>query len=288
MRALVTGGRGFIGSHIVDALDEVGVSVTVLDNGLSGANENPGADYGEDADENDIRFSFDVDQAFHWSEPDVVFHCAAIARTPWCIEDPVLCYETNVMGTLNVLEAARREMTVNGRAVRVVLSSSNITLAAPTPYWASKRALEDMVEVYSKLYGVSVMALRYSNVYGERQSEEGLSPNVFAAFRKAKRETGRITLTGDGEQTRDFTHVTDIVRGNLLAGNSKWCGVLDLCTGRNVTMNYVARELFGSDVEYIDERVGDVKHIVQDPGRAKEILGWVPIIRLEDGIKDVL
>jgi UDP-glucose 4-epimerase len=213
---------------------------------------------------------------------DGVFHFAAIARTPWCIEDPVLAYETNVMGTLNVLEAARQ-----CNVKRVVLSSSNVVYAFLTPYRTSKEALEDLAATYAAMYNVSVVCLRYSNVYGPRQLETGPSPNVFAALRKSKRELGKLVITGDGEQTRNYTHVSDIVRGNLLAMQSTFVGNIDLCTGIGVSLNTVAK-YFDCPVEYTKERPGDVKHIIQDPQPALNILGWTALISLERGIPDVL
>ncbi|HWB33733.1 MAG TPA: NAD-dependent epimerase/dehydratase family protein [Candidatus Paceibacterota bacterium] len=277
MNYLITGGKGFIGSHIAELLLKEGHNVRVIDSGLMGSREIPGVQYFVA----DIR---DIDAIeLYFEGADVVFHTAAIARTPWCVDDPVLCYQTNVMGSINVLEAARRK-----NVKRVVLSSSNIVYAAETPYKQSKLAMEAIANVYTELYGVPTMCLRYSNVYGPGQREDGPGPNVFAAFRTALREKGAITITGDGEQSRDFTHVSDIARANLLAAKSSYTGALDLCTGRNVTMNYVAKELFKAPVNYIGDRKGDIKHIIQKPDQAKEILGWSAQVRLEDGIKDVL
>jgi UDP-glucose 4-epimerase len=215
-------------------------------------------------------------------KPDGIFHCAALARTPWCIDAPSLCFEANVRGTHSVLEAARMCGTP-----RVVLSSSNIVYAAETPYKASKLMGEQWARAYAETYKMSVISLRYSNVYGPRQSEKGPSPNVFASLRKRKRETGYVEITGDGEQSRDFTHVGDIVRAQLLAMNSSFCGEIDLCTGVNYTMNDVAK-LFGGEVKYLPERPGDVKHIVQDPKPAFEKLGWRYRVTLKDGIKDCI
>jgi UDP-glucose 4-epimerase len=216
------------------------------------------------------------------SDTDVVFLTAAIARTPWCIDDPLLCYHTNVIGALNVLEACRRK-----NVKRVVLSSSNVVYAFDTPYRTSKEALERLGDTYVKMYGQSVISLRYSNVYGPRQLETGPSPNVFAALRKAKRELGKLLITGDGEQSRDFTHVYDIAAGNCAAALSNYCGTVDLCTGVNTSLNTVAK-YFNCPVEYIPERPGDIKHIVQDPNPAKEILGWEAQVKLAQGIRDVL
>lgn len=156
-----------------------------------------------------------------------------------------------------------------------------------TAYRATKEMGELWGQVYQESYGVSVISLRYSNVYGPRQSELGPSPNVFAALRKAKKEKGYLEITGDGEQSRDFTHVSDLVRGQLAAMTSSYCGVIDLCTGRNWTLNQVAR-MFDCPVRYLPERVGDVKHIRQDSTGAETLLGWKYSVELPDGITDCL
>ena len=277
-KLLVTGGAGFIGSHLVDELCRTHNRVTVIDSLRSGfaGQVHPRANLIQ----RDIRNFREIADLF--SGQDGVFHLAAIARTPWCIEDPVLCYETNVMGTLHVCEAARQ-----AKVPRVVLSSSNVVYAFMTPYRTGKEAGEGIGTTYAEMYGQSVISLRYSNVYGPRQSETGPSPNVFAALRKSRRDEGRLIITGDGEQTRDFTHVSDIVQGNLAAMRSTHCGVVDLCTGKNWSLNQVAR-WFGGQIVYIADRPGDVKHIVQDPAPAREILGWAATVDLADGIRDVL
>jgi UDP-glucose 4-epimerase len=137
------------------------------------------------------------------------------------------------------------------------------------------------------MYGLSVICLRNSNVYGSRQSELGPSPNVFSALRKHKRETGYVQITGDGTQSRDFTHVSDIVSGHICAMETTTIGIFDLCTGVNNTLNDVAK-YFDCPIQYLPERSGDVKHIYQDPNSALEQLGWKSKITLEEGIKDFL
>ena len=277
-RCIVIGGAGFIGSHIADALLAQDACLDVIDNMRSGNFDN--LSYMIDFFRFDIR-DFKKLCGF-LKDTDYVFLTAAIARTPWCIKDPILCYETNVMGTLNVLEACRLN-----NVKRVVLSSSNVVYAFDTPYRTSKEALERLKDTYVAMYGQSVIALRYSNVYGKRQSELGESPNVFAALRKSKKETGALTITGDGEQSRDYTHVSDIVEGNLKAALSDNCGTIDLCTGVNTSLNEVAK-YFECPVNYVEERPGDIKHIRQDPKPAKDILGWEYSVPLSEGIKDVL
>lgn len=277
---VVTGGCGFIGSHMVDKLIYLKHKVVVIDNLSNGSLENLNKDA---IFENvDIRnFSLVLDCMSKY-KIDGIFHFAAIARTPWCIENPLLAYETNVMGTLNILESARIH-----KIQRIVVSSSNVVYAFLTPYRTSKEAVEGLANTYRDMYGMSVISLRYSNVYGKRQSENGPSPNVFAALRKSKKENGYLTITGDGTQTRNYTHVSDIVSGNLLAMFSNYSGTIDLCTGISIPLNQAA-SYFNCDIKYIDERPGDIKHIVQCPDEAFRVLGWKHQIQLEEGIKDVL
>lgn len=279
---LVTGGCGFIGHHFLQHLIRQAecAKVTVLDNQSSG---NFVCD--------DARVVYhQVDIANHaqirpfFDGVDAVFHFAAIARTPWCIEDPLLCVHVNIVGTANVLEASRQ-----AAVKRVVLSGSNVALAGPTLYRTSKQCVEQMAEVYHELYGLSVCALRYSNVYGKGQREDGIGPNVFAAFRMQKRANGKIRVTGDGEQTRDFTHVSDIVRANWLAYQSDYCGpALDICTGETWSMNQIVRDFFQCEIEHVADRPGDKKHIPQDPAPALAAIGYKFEARLPDHIKDCL
>lgn len=285
MKYLVTGAAGFIGSHLTDRLILDGHKVLALDNFSSGFKKQ--INRAANMMQMDLRSFEGLLQVIDVFQPDGVFHLAAIARTPWCMSEPRLAAQVNVIGTLNVLEAVRRL-----NIPRVVLSSSNVVYAAHTPYRASKEMLEMWAKVYDESYGVSSICLRYSNVYGTRQSELGPSPNVFAALRKSKRENGYLEITGDGEQSRDFTHVSDIVEGNVLAMKSDYRGTLDLCTGVNWSLNEVAG-MFGctaddKTVRYLPERHGDVKHIVQDPVPAQEILGWKATVALPEGIQDCL
>ena len=278
---IVTGGCGFIGSHMVDKLISLGYKVIVLDNLLSGNIENLNK---EAIFENVDITNFNLLQSIidKYDNIDGIFHFAAIARTPWCIENPILCYNTNVNGTINILEISRKK-----NIKRIVLSSSNVVYAFLTPYRTSKEALEGLALCYNKMYNMSVITLRYSNVYGKRQSEYGPSPNVFPSLRKSKKELGKLMITGDGTQSRNYTHVSDIVNGNLLSMFNDYCGIIDLCTGKSIPLNYVAK-FFECPIEYIDERPGDVKHIIQSPENAYNILGWKALKELEEGICDVL
>jgi UDP-glucose 4-epimerase len=281
MRYVITGGAGFIGSHLSDLLLSLGHEVCIYDNLRSGYTANLQLDkvhffLG------DINYTRLLADALRLA--DGCFHLAAIARTPWCIEDPMLAGLTNSQGTLSVLEACR-QMKVK----RVVLASSNVVYAAHTAYRVTKEMLELWTQCYVESYGLSALALRFSNVYGPRQSEEGPSPNVFAAFRKSLRERGYIEVTGDGEQSRDFTYVSDIARGLVAAMMSDYTGEpFDLCTGKNWTMNEVCRLWDNAPVRYVADRPGDVKHIRQSKEKAFEILDWSAKVDLKSGIKDVM
>ena len=186
---LVTGGAGFIGSHLVDELIKQGNDVVVVDNLISGYrdNVNPGAVFYN----NDISDFQKLGKIFENHYFDGIFHLAAISRTVWCIDDPIMAYKCNVTGTLNILEYSRIK-----KIKRIVLASSSIVYAFMTPFRTSKEALEGLADTYNKMYSVSTISLRFSNVYGPRQSETGPALNVFASFKKSIKENGFTTGLG--------------------------------------------------------------------------------------------
>lgn len=286
MRYIVTGGAGFIGSHLVDTLIEQGHSVVTIDNLSTGRLLN--VHRNARIKKIDITHFPLFLHAVYSFEPDGIFHCAAMARTSDCVENPLLCSKVNAQGTINVLEAARLSSSP-----RVVLSSSSIVYGSNSPYKVSKEIGELWGKLYNDMYNVSNISLRYSNVYGPRQSEEGAYPNVLAAFKRSKREKGYIEITGDGKQSRNFTHVKDIVKGQILAMNSTYTGEpIDLCNEDAWTINNIAPllgcfEKYGT-IKYVSDRIGDTKHILQDASRAQQILGWKADVKLQDGIKDYL
>lgn len=285
MKILVTGAAGFLGSHIVDRLLELGHQVVGIDDLLTGSPENIAQNKGNPSFE---FFPFDIRDRAQMNATmrdgiEAVIHTAAIARTPWTVEDPILSHDVNATGTLNLLEAAR-----HSGVKRFIHSSSCIVYVPNTPYYVSKLCAEEYVLLYQKLYGLSTIALRYQNLYGTRQSEEPPHPNVFAALRASKKKSGRLFITGDGEQTRDYTHVSDAVEANMLAlQRDDVHGAYDICRGEGVSLNEAAK-YFDCPIEYIPERVGDVKHLLGNPAPAAEALGFVAKVNLEDGIKDVL
>lgn len=278
-KALITGVAGFIGSHLADYLIDQGWQVFGVDNFLTGdkKNINPKVRFKRV----DIRKKDKLTEFVKNSKPDIVFHLAAIARTLWTVDDPMLCHKTNVTGTLNVLLTSRE-----AKVRKVVFASSNIVYAGYTPYFVSKKTGELYMRTFDKIYGLPTVSLRFSNAYGSlRQSEKGPAINCIASLRQSKRQNGYVWITGDGEQSRDFTHVLDIANACLLAAEAKISGdEIDICTGRNFTMNKIAG-FFNCKIKYVPDRVGDSKHIVQDPKPAKIKLKFQAKRRLEDNIQ---
>ena len=290
----VLGGAGFIGSNIVDELLVQGHEVTVFDNFSEGKLENLAKWKGHERLEvirGDIRELSQVKKAVY--NKDWVFHLAAMSRIQPSITDPVLAFSQNVMGTTNVLEACRQ-----GGVKRVVYSASSSAYGLknplpnredmPTdclnPYSLSKKNGEELMELYSRLYGLSTVSLRYFNVYGPRHQEEGSYSTVIAIFRRQKRMGQKLTIVGDGEQRRDFTFVGDVVRANILAAmNREATGVINIGTCQNYSINDLAR-MVGGDTVFIPERPAEARETLADNTKARTVLGWVPQIDLTTGL----
>ncbi|MDZ4205700.1 MAG: SDR family oxidoreductase [Patescibacteria group bacterium] len=293
-KVVVTGGAGFIGSHVVDALVGKGYEVHVIDN-LSGGKK----EYVNDKailHELDIRNLENIRPVI--AGATYVFHFAALPRVQYSIENPVETNEVNVTGTLNVLVAAKE-----GRVKRVIYSASSSAygnqstmpltedmIAKPlSPYGLHKYIGELYCRVWSKVYGLPTVSLRYFNVYGPRFNPEGAYALVVGKFIKQKNEGKRLTITGDGKQTRDFTHVSDVVNANILAAESDKVGdgeVINIGAGKNQSINKIA-ELVGGEVEYVQARL-EPKDTLADNSRALELLGWEPQVSIEEGIKELL
>ncbi|WP_380676948.1 NAD-dependent epimerase/dehydratase family protein [Salinigranum sp. GCM10025319] len=301
-RALVTGGAGFIGSHLVDALVDRDVRVRVLDDFSSGTRDNlldADADTGVDVIEGDVRDADDLDTAM--AGVDVVFHEAAVVDVTESVDDPLGTHEINATGGLNVLDAARRadarvviasSAAVYGHPERVPIAESDPT--RPTsPYGLQKLALDRYATLYHELYGLETVALRYFNVYGPR-SAGGPYAGVIDVFRDQAGEGRPITVDGDGTQTRDFVHVDDVVRANLLAATTDAVGeAYNVGRGEATSIRDLAervREAVGSDSEIVhtDPRPGDVDHSTADLTKARERLGYEPTVSLEEGLADLV
>ncbi|HEX8965412.1 MAG TPA: NAD-dependent epimerase/dehydratase family protein [Patescibacteria group bacterium] len=276
MKTLITGVAGFVGSHLADYLIEQGYEVVGIDNFMTGdkSNINPQVKFYEE----DICNLSKIKNIMEDEKPDWVFHEAANARTQVSVDEPMLNHEINITGTLNVLLASRDS------GVRKVMFASSCILYSPnTPYYVSKLAGEEYMNVFRKIYNLPTVNLRYSNVYGSlRQSEKGNSINALASLHKSKRDTGRIWITGDGTQERDWSHVKDICRANLMAAESEFTGTVDICTGIHVSMNEIAKH-FDCPIDYVEGRPGDQQHLgFQDPQPAFQAFGYkyeIPLTR---------
>jgi len=290
-KAVVTGGAGFIGSHIVDMLIERGFEVHAIDNLVGGNREN--INKKARLHEIDLRDLDAIKPAIKGAR--YVFHTAALSRVQYSIENPIETNETNVGGTLNVLMASHEE-----GVKKVIYSASSsaygdqekmpLTEDMPahpkSPYGLQKYIGELYCSLWSEIYGLPTVSLRYFNVYGPRQNPLGVYALVIGKFLKQRHEREPMTITGDGEQTRDFTHVYDVVRANMLAADSTNISkgeVFNIGAGNNFSVNKIA-ELIGGETTYIPARL-EPKHSFADNTRAREILGWEPKITLEEGIK---
>lgn len=287
---IVTGGAGFIGSHLVDGLLKHGYDVSVIDDLSLGKRErvNPRATFHQ-VSIGDRAAITPIIRGVRY-----VFHAAALPRVQYSIEHPLETHATNVGGTLNVLVASRE-----GGVERVIYSASSSAYgdqpALPlredmppnpkSPYGLQKYIGELYCRVFSLVYGLRTVSLRYFNVYGPRQDPFGSYPMVIPLFLKQRAEGKPMTITGDGTQTRDFTHVEDVVRANLLAAESPHVGngeVINIGAGRNVSINAVAA-LIGGPVEHIASRL-EPHDTLADTTRARQLLGWEPRARLEEQI----
>jgi UDP-glucose 4-epimerase len=287
MRALVTGGAGFIGSAIASALVRRGDDVRVLDSFLTGFREN--VPDGAELVEGDLRDDDALRRAT--LDVEVVFHQAAIRSVPKSIDDPFASNGCNVTGTLHLLEAAR----VAGVRRLVYASSSSVYGDPPdpvrkedqrtdpvSPYGVSKLAAEMYCRVWTAVHGLSTVSLRYFNVFGPRQHPESLYSAVFPAFVSALAEGRPPEVHWDGEQSRDFTFIDDVVAANLLAaeaGPAVDGAVMNLGGGRPKTVNEVLRSVADATGTWIEplrlpKRSGDVRATIADVSRARELLGW--------------
>ncbi|MBS1879593.1 MAG: NAD-dependent epimerase/dehydratase family protein [Actinobacteria bacterium] len=303
MRSLVTGGAGFIGSNLVDALLARGDEVTVVDDLSTGRRVNLEAALAAGAEllELDIRDERALSEVAAERRPEVIFHLAAQIDVRKSLEDPAFDAAVNVGGTANVLEAARGAGT--GRVVFVSTGGAiygegdgkQLPLDESAPieplsaYGQSKFAAEGYLWLYQRLYGLSGMALRLGNVYGPRQDPLG-EAGVVAIFCGKLREGGGPTVFGDGTQTRDYIYVGDVAAAALAAAASDHAGAVNIGTGKETSvleLIEVLRELDGGEFEpeFAPPRPGEVQRIALDAGRAREVLGWSPGTDLREGMR---
>lgn len=292
-KAVVTGGAGFIGSNLTDSLVERGYEVHVIDSLIAGHREH--VNKKATLHVLDITDLAAIEPVFKGAK--YVFHLAALPRVQYSIEYPAETHATNVTGTQNVLIAAQK-----AGVKKVVYSASSSAYgdqkklplvesmeAMPkSPYGLHKYVGELYCRVWSEVYGLPTVSLRYFNVYGPRNSSEGAYALVIAKFLRQRAEGNPLTVTGDGKQTRDFTHVRDVVRANILAAESSKVGKgesINIGAGRNQSVNKIV-ELIGGKVKHIPARF-EPKNTLADNIRARKLLGWKPQVSIEDGIAEL-
>ncbi len=303
---LVTGGAGFIGSNIVEVLLKRGYTVRVLDNFSTGKRENL-KQFNKDIEliEGDIRSYHIVQQAVKGI--DVILHQAALPSVPRSIKDPITSNEVNVVGTLNILEAAKE----NGVKRVVYASSSSVYGDNPelpkhegmmpnplSPYAVSKLAGEKYCQVFSKLYGIETVILRYFNVFGPRQDPSSEYSAVIPKFIRLMTNDQAPTIFGDGTQSRDFTYVANVVEANILAATKEDCPkdpygktglVMNCACYGQITLNSLVHELnilLDKDIKpiYTQPRPGDIKHSFADIGLIRQKIGFTPKISFSNGL----
>ncbi len=302
VRYLLTGGAGFIGSNLTRYVLDKGCEAVVLDNFSTGKREN----LSEIADritliEGDIRSSADVEKALEGCSG--VFHLGALGSVPRSIANPVASHDNNVNGTINVLECMRK-----AGVKRIVFSASSsaygnqkvspkvetMPILPISPYAASKAACEGYMQAYAAVFGIEAITLRYFNVFGPRQDPNSVYAAVIPIFVSTLLKGKQPTINGDGEHSRDFSFVENVCYANWLGMNveAEKCDgrPINIACNRQTTLNQIYKklqELLNTDIEpiYGPERKGDVKHSLADITRAKEVLGYEPLVYFEEGLE---
>ena len=300
MNCLVTGGAGFIGANLVRTLLEQSHAVRVLDNFSTGKRDNLGPFLDKiDLIEGDIRSYHIVHEAAR--DIDVIFHQGALPSVPRSINDPITSNQVNVEGTLNILNAAR------DTGVRRVTYASSSSIygenpALPkredmmpqpiSPYAVSKLAGEKYCQVFARTYGLETVCLRYFNVFGPGQDPNSQYAAVVPRFITAFLDGARITVNGDGEQSRDFTFIDNVVRANLLAATAKGASgeVFNIACNARMSLNQMLHHIATftettTEIAYGPERPGDVKHSQADIQKARTLLSYEPLVSAETGLR---
>lgn len=295
-KAVVTGGRGFIGSHLVDNLIDKGWKVSVIDN-LSSGRESFPINHKADYLKTDVNYG-SLKQLTAFEGVDYIFHLAAETRIPNCIENPMLAMKTNALGTCNILETARLV-----GAKRVIFSSTAAiygTINQPpvhedmppdclNPYSVSKFAGEQLCKMYSNLYGLDTAVVRYFNVYGERQPTGGQYAPVIGIFQRQMCAGEPMTVVGDGTQSRDYIHVSDVINANVLLAvrdENMNGGIFNVGTGESRSVLDLVKLLGGANANYkhIPPREGEVYLSLARIDKLKAT-GWSPQVDLEQWLK---
>jgi nucleoside-diphosphate-sugar epimerase len=303
VRTLVTGGAGFIGSHLTHALVNLGADVTALDDLSAGGDPTALPSTARFIKGSILDISLLAEAT---AECRFVFHQAALGSVPRSVEQPRLYQDVNVNGTLNVLEAARA-----AKVQRVMFAASSSAYGASeelpkietmppapmSPYAANKVACEALMTAYAASYGIDTVSLRYFNIFGPRQSPDNAYAAVIAAFAKAIINGRQPIIFGDGNQSRDFTYVDNAVLANLLASGVEKPlrgQIINIACGKRISVTELAKEmaemLGRADLVpvYKDERAGDVKHSLADLSKAKAMLAYQPTVEFREGVQETV
>jgi UDP-glucose 4-epimerase len=299
---VVTGTAGFIGSNLTDELLELGANVIGIDNLFNGRRSNLSKAFTyknfefHKADIRDLNFLIEI-----FKDVDIIFHDAAFTSVPQSVKMPENCNDVNVNGIMNILNAARQKDVEKV----IFASSSSVYGDTPTlpkkenmrrlpisPYGVSKLACEAYLQVYYHVYGIKTITLRYFNVYGPRQKDSPYS-GVIAIWLGNIIRNEDLIIFGDGEQSRDFTYIKDVIQANLLAANSENYGeIFNIGAGSPINLNNLAKLMLkiagktNLKIKYTDPRPGDILHSFADISKAKKLLGFNPKYDQEEGLKE--
>lgn len=301
-RALVTGGAGFIGSHLVDKLLERDYEVFVVDNLRSGSKNNIEHHFTNE------KFWFEeisiagekIKQVFQIYRPEVIFHLAAVPNVSFSVENPFLTNETNVGGTVKLLELAKKY-----ESRRIIFSSSSSVyggiaplptpeyseLNPKSPYALQKYIAEQYLKLFYEQYGIDSAVLRYFNIFGPRQVGSSPYSSVISSFLHCKKYGKKAKIYGDGEQFRDFSYVDNAVYANILAAESAEdlkAEAFNVACGGKTSVNDLKKIIGIENIEYLDNRPGDIKKSMADISKAKEILGYDILVPFEKGMKKTI
>ena len=293
---IVTGGAGFIGHHLVTALLNLGHGVCILDDLSTGKSKRiiPGAEFVE------CDITGHIPSSVTEKYRDGIFHLAALPRVQFSIDNPILTNKVNLLGTLKILEVARKweikkvvfasSSSVYGdqRVSSWGLNEASGDLRPMSPYALQKLTSESYCKLYHDLYGLNVCALRFFNVYGPGMEPDDAYAQAIALFLDQKKKNEPMTITGDGNQTRDFTHVEDVVKGLILSmelDTTDSAEVINLGAGEACSMNDIANMICGPRI-YIEPRI-EPRHTLANNRKAKKLLGWVPSVSIKEGIEEL-